>query len=509
MESFVSQNLGEIFYQNLKAIDAKTIAMINKVNNERISYRELFVASLKTARKLKDMGIKEGDVVGIVSDNRLEYFVPIFACFYLSAIVHPTSSSYLISELKFAYRNSKPKVIFTSNNNIRKIIELQSYTDYLKDIINFDDNYLDIINGDAILESIEKFSDCDRKTAAILNSSGTTGQPKAVVITQGNLKFTMNHLKYPFISYSSDTVVIGLMPFYHFLGLLQTITIFNYRAKIVLLPKFEPVPFCEIIEEYKLSFLLIVPSIGDFLAKHPIVDKYNLKSVKDIICAGAALGYEIQTILEKKFNCAVRQVYGMTEVSGIAIACVLGKKCKPGSIGTPLSDVEIAVIDSQTKNTLGANEPGEICVKGDLVMKEYLGNAEATRATIDERGFLHTGDIGYFDEEGYFFIIDRLKDLIKYKSFQVSPVELEDVLRSHNVIVDAGVVGVPDQRAGELPMAFVVKVKNSKLSEQNVIDYVAERISVQKHLHGGVRFIDKLPKSSTGKLLRKQLREMI
>ncbi|XP_017783098.1 PREDICTED: luciferin 4-monooxygenase-like isoform X2 [Nicrophorus vespilloides] len=490
MESIVDQNLGEIFYENFKAIgDTEMIALINKVNNKKISYRELFVASLKTARKLKDLGIKEGDFVGIMSDNRLEYIVPILACFYLRVIIHPTNSSYHLTELKHAYSNSKPKIIFTSNDKIGKVVELQNETDYIKKIINFDDNYLDIIEGGAILESIEKSSDCDRKTTAILTSSGTTGHPKSVALTQGNFKFAMSNFKYPIFSYSSETIIIGMLPFYHIFGLLQIISILYYRVKMVILPKFQPVLFCEIVEEYKVPILSIVPSIADFLAKHPIVDKYNFKSVNDIVCSGGALGYEIQTILEKKFNCAVRQYYGMTETTGLIMACILGKKCKPGSIG--------------------ANKPGEICVKGDLVMKEYLGNPEATRATIDERGFLHTGDIGYFVEEGDFFIVDRLKDLIKYKSFQVSPAELEDVLKSHNEITDAGVIGVPDERAGELPMAFVVKVKNSKISEQNIIDYVAERISVQKHLHGGVRFVDDLPKNSTGKLLRKQLREML
>ncbi|XP_017783099.1 PREDICTED: 4-coumarate--CoA ligase 1-like [Nicrophorus vespilloides] len=484
------------------------IAMIDKINNERISYRELFVASLKTARKLKDLGIKEGDVIGIVSDNRLEYFVPVLACFYLRAIIHPTNSSYHISELKQAYSNSKPKIIFTSNDKMEKVAQLQNETDYIKEIINFDNNYLDIVKGGAILESIEKSSDCDKKTAAIVSSSGTTGHPKSVVLTQGNLKFIMRNSKYLILSYSSESTGIGILPFYHIFGLMQTMTILNCRAKTVILSKFEPVSFCEIIEKYNVHLLLIVPTIADFLAKHPIVDKYNFKSVNDIVCAGAALGYEIQTILEKKFNCAVRQVYGMTE-TGVATVCVLGKKCKLGSCGTPVPGVEIEVIDAQTKNTLGPNEPGEICVKSVQVMKEYLGNPEATRATIDERGFLHTGDIGYFDEDGDFFIVDRLKDLIKYKSFQVPPAELEDVLKSHSEITDAGVIGVPDERAGELPMAFVVKVKNSKLSEQNVIDYVAERISVHKQLHGGVRFVDDLPKNSTGKLLRKKLREML
>ncbi|XP_017783095.1 PREDICTED: 4-coumarate--CoA ligase 1-like isoform X2 [Nicrophorus vespilloides] len=509
MESIVEQNLGEIFYENLKAIgDTEMIAMINKDNNEKISYRELFVASLKTACKLKDLGIKEGDVVGIVSDNRLEYIVPVLACFYLRAIIHPTNSSYHLTELKHAYSKSKPKIIFTSNDEIGNVVQLQNETDYIKEIINFDDNYLDIVEWGAILESIEKSSDCDKKTAAIVSSSGTTGHPKSVVLTQGNLKFTMSNFKYLILSYSSESTGIGILPFYHMFGLMQTITILNCRAKIVILSKFEPVSFCEIIEKYNVHLLLIVPTIADFLAKHPIVDKYNFKSVNDIVCAGAALGYEIQTILEKKFNCAVRQGYGMTE-TGVATVCVLGKKCKLGSCGTPVPGVEIEVIDAQTKNTLGPNEPGEICVKSVQVMKEYLGNPEATRATIDERGFLHTGDIGYFDEDGDFFIVDRLKDLIKYKSFQVSPAELEDVLKSHNEITDAGVIGVPDGRAGELPMAFVVKVKNCKLSEQNVIDYVAERISVHKQLHGGVRFVDDLPKNSTGKLLRKKLREML
>ena len=209
-------------------------------------------------------------------------------------------------------------------------------------------------------------------------------------------------------------------------------------------------------------------------------------------------------------NLAITQGYGMSETTLGVMTQVYDIKQKeinnkPGSVGAILKGVYAKVID-ENGAALGPNQRGELCFKGPMVMKGYIGNEQATEEAIKD-GWLHTGDVGYYDEDKQFFIVDRIKELIKYKAFQSAPAEIEAILLSHPKIKDAGVIGIPDEECGELPLAYVVKQPNVKLTEKEVIDFVAELLSKPKHLHGGVRFIEEIPKNASGKILRKDLRE--
>jgi 4-coumarate--CoA ligase len=180
---------------------------------------------------------------------------------------------------------------------------------------------------------------------------------------------------------------------------------------------------------------------------------------------------------------------------------------KPGSIGEAVKGIYVKVIDENGKS-LGPNKPGELCFKGSRIMKGYIGNEEASKEAIDENGWLHSGDVGYYDEDKQFYIVDRLKELIKYKAFQVPPAEIEGILLSHPSIKDAGVIGIPDERSGELPFAYVVKQPGASITEQEVIDFVASNTSKAKWIRGGVKFIAAIPKNPSGKILRREMREM-
>lgn len=226
-----------------------------------------------------------------------------------------------------------------------------------------------------------------------------------------------------------------------------------------------------------------------------------------MICAGATLTKDVlekfRGIFKHKVN--IRQGYGMTETTfGILSTSIM---LKPGSVGEIVFTAYAKVIDENGKS-LGPNENGEICFKGDRIMNGYVNNPEATKQIVDKDGWLHSGDIGYYDEDKQFYIIDRIKELIKYKAFQVAPAEIEDLILTNDKVKDCAVIGIPDELAGELPFAFVVKQPGIDLTEKEVVDFVAENASKAKWLRGGVRFVDELPKNATGKVVKRDLRDL-
>lgn len=202
-------------------------------------------------------------------------------------------------------------------------------------------------------------------------------------------------------------------------------------------------------------------------------------------------------------------MYGLTECAGAVTGYPKGLDPRPGCCGQLLPNTEAKVWDPDTNRNLGPDQPGELCFKGPMTMKGYVKDPENTKNAFDEEGFLHTGDIGYYDEEGFFYIIDRSKDLIKYKGFQVPPIELETILLSHPAVKEAAVVGKPDERAGEIPVGFIVRHSGSEVTEQELLDLVSENVSVQKRLYGGIQFVAELPKNSTGKIMKKTLRDLL
>lgn len=278
------------------------------------------------------------------------------------------------------------------------------------------------------------------------------------------------------------TVLLGRMcilmviPCFHAYGLLTTIGTSICGATIVLLPKFEEHLFLRTIQTYKTNMAFLVPPLLVFLAKSPLIDQYDLSSLVAIGCGAAALSKELSETVKSRLGIlAIRQGYGMSEMT-LGVLAQSIEHDKPGGVGTLRAGVWGKVIDPDTGRTLGPNQPGEMCFKGSIIMRGYRGNETATKQTIDPDGWLHTGDVGYYDEDREWFIVDRLKELIKYKGFQVPPAEIEAILLTHPDVFDAAVIGVPDERAGELPFAFVVRKPNTHLTEKDVIEFVASEL---------------------------------
>jgi acyl-CoA synthetase (AMP-forming)/AMP-acid ligase II len=300
-------------------------------------------------------------------------------------------------------------------------------------------------------------------------------------------------------------VIPANLPLFHAFGVLTTLTAcLATGATNVILPRFELSSFLQLIQDYRVTRTFAAPPILVQLAKNPIVDDYDLSSLKFITSGAAPLSAELEAQVRDRIGSTIKQGYGMTELAPSHLGPNDIPSRKQGSVGVCLPNIEAMIIDLETRLPLGPGQNGEIWLRGPLAMKGYLNDPMATAATKDDDGWIHTGDIGYADEEGYFYVIDRVKELIKYKAYQVAPAELEAVLLAHPAVADVAVVRSPDEDAGEVPKAFIVLKAPS--TEEELMEYVAERVAPFKKVRR-VEFIDAIPKSATGKLLRRVLVE--
>lgn len=518
-------SFAHVVMKNLQKAGEK-ILIVSGITSDELSARELLEKAIAVAKILKANGIKSGDVISLVSENRFEFAYVLFGTILSNCTMATINLTYSEREMIHAMGLSKPKFVFVSPFAAEKVVNVAKTLKFIQKVVLFQDEeenpfgsqvtlFDDFIRAGLNDKSPFVPSTVADKTNAvslILCSSGTTGLPKGVQLSQSNMivvaRFCQNTLVKLGFSEGEDVIVLGLLPWFHAFGCTVLIgSISTACARTVLLPKFEEGLFLSTIENYKCNLLLMVPPLMVFLAKHPLVDSFDLDSVRTIICGAAPLSADVQKAVEKRLGIpalTIRQGYGMSELS---LATLLQKRLlTAGSVGD-LNEGSMAKVIDENGKTLGPNQRGELCFKGNQRMIGYIGNDKATADTIDSDGWLHTGDVGYYDEDKQFYIVDRIKELIKWKGFQVPPAEIEGVLLTHPKIKDAAVIGIPDEMAGELPLAFVVKADDS-LTEDEVINFVAKTASPAKKLHGGVKFIDEIPKNLSGKILRRELREL-
>jgi acyl-CoA synthetase (AMP-forming)/AMP-acid ligase II len=302
-----------------------------------------------------------------------------------------------------------------------------------------------------------------------------------------------------------EDTLLCVLPLFHIYGLVVILNLGLFAgATIVLQRRFELASTLKAIEDYGVTFAHLVPPVMLAIASDPTVPEYDFSRLRAVMSAAAPLSGELAELCSKRLGCVVKQGYGMTETSPAAtMERPIAELIKPGSVGQPVPNTELMIVDLENSTPLGPRQTGEVLIRGPQVMHGYLNKPEATASTITEDGWLRSGDIGYVDEDGYLFIVDRAKELIKYKGFQVAPAELESLLLAHPAVADVAVVPIPDVEAGELPKAFVVS--RFPVSEIELIDYVAERVTPYKRVRA-VEFIDQIPKSPSGKILRRVLR---
>jgi acyl-CoA synthetase (AMP-forming)/AMP-acid ligase II len=344
--------------------------------------------------------------------------------------------------------------------------------------------------------------------ALILYSSGTTGLPKGVMLTHHNLKAAALQLLSGDLA-RQDDVLVAVSPFFHVVGLHGILNLgLVAGATTVIVQRFDLRRFLEAVQTYRISSAFLTPPVVNELAKNPLVSEYDLGSLRTMLCAAAPLGPEAEAAAAKRLGCIVRQGYGMTEATGPISTNLVGPgdTVRRGSVGQLAPSTEAKIVDLADGRELGANENGEILVRGPQVMRGYLNNPEATAVTLEPDGWLHTGDVGYADAEDYLWIVDRVKEIIKYKAYQVAPAELEAVLGSHPSVQDVAVVPSPEPESGEVPKAFVVLKAGANTSADDLMSYVAERVAPYKKVRM-VEFVEAIPKSPTGKILRRVLVE--
>jgi acyl-CoA synthetase (AMP-forming)/AMP-acid ligase II len=483
-------------------------ALIEGPTGRTISYAQLADLIGIAAYNLAQRGLKRGDVFGILSPNCPEYAIAFHAVATLGGIVTPINPLYTKHEIAHQLKDCSARFLVTVPTCVEKASEAAAEAGVEELFVfgsapgatSFDPLLVD--NGRAEQVEIDPLEDL----IALPYSSGTTGLPKGVMLTHHNLVANVRQMEGLCYFFETDTLIC-VLPLFHIYGLVVVLNMGLYNGvTIVLMPRFDLESFLQAIQDYEVSLAHLVPPIILSLSKNPIVDNYKFPKLHTLFSGAAPLGEELTRACMDRLGVNVRQGYGMTETSPVTHSSPAPPMVsKFGSVGVPAPNTECKIVDLETGEPLGAGQRGEVCVRGPQVMKGYLNRPDATAQTIDSEGWLHTGDIGYFDEDGHFFIVDRAKELIKYKGLQVAPAEIEAVLLSHPCVADAAVIPYPDDEAGEVPKGIVVL--RNPVDPDEILQFVAERVAPHKRIRH-LEFVDKIPKSPSGKILRRVLVEM-
>src|SRR5882672_3759376 len=498
-------------FQNAGARPDKA-ALIDGPSGRAITYSQLTDSIARVAASLAKRGFKKGEVFGILSPNVPEYAIAFHGVASLGGITSPVNPLYTEHEIAHQLKDAGARFLVTVPQCLEKATAAAREAG-IEELFIFEKagcgtgevngatpfSLLLDSDGDFPAVSINPREDL----VALPYSSGTTGLPKGVMLTHYNLVANMcqmDGLQY----FTDNDTLICVLPLFHIYGLVVVLNMgLHQGATIVTVPRFELEPFLQTIQDYGVTLTHLVPPILLALSKNPVVDNYNLSKLRTIFCGAAPLDEHLTRACMQRLDCDVRQGYGMTETSPVTHSSPPDPaQVRHGSVGLPAPNTECRIVNLDTGEPLGPNKEGEVCVRGPQIMKGYLNRPEATAATIDAEGWLHTGDIGYADEAGHFYIVDRAKELIKYKGFQVPPAELEALLLTHDCVADAAVIPCQDDEAGEVPKAFVVLKED--VSAQQLMNFVAERVAPHKKIRK-LEFIDKIPKSPSGKILRRLL----
>ncbi|KAJ1441444.1 AMP-dependent synthetase/ligase [Sesbania bispinosa] len=494
---------------------ADKVAFVDAVTGKGITYNEVVRDTQRFSKALRSLGLRKGQVVIVVLPNVVEYAIVALGIMAAGGVFSGANPASHVSEIKKQAESADAKLIVTNSTNYEKVKGLE-----LPIIVLGDELVGDAMNWNKLLEAADKAGDDVMKEPIQQNdlcampfSSGTTGMSKGVMLTHRNLVANLCSTLFGVgPEMIGQVTTLGLIPFFHIYGITGICcATLRSKGKVVVMGRFELKTFLNALITHEVTFAPIVPPIILGLVKNPIVDEFDLTKLKlqAIMTAAAPLAPELLVAFEHKFpGVVVQEAYGLTEHSCITLTHAQNGLRNPhkNSVGFILPNLEVKFVDPDTGRSLPRNTPGELCVRSQCVMQGYYKQVDETAQTIDKNGWLHTGDIGFIDDEENVFIVDRIKELIKYKGFQVAPAELEAILLSHSSVEDAAVVSLPDEEAGEIPAASVVLCPGARECEEDIMNYVASNAAHYKKVRV-VHFVEAIPKSPSGKIMRRLIKE--
>ncbi len=469
------------------------------------TFAELDSAIRSMAGGLSARGFGIGDVLGIMAPNVPEYAVVFHAVGVVGATITTINPTYGANEVRFQLQDSGASLLLTIPMFLDVALAAIEGTSVSEVIVVGEApgaTSMASLMGDPI-DQVEV--DVHEHVMVLPYSSGTTGLPKGVMLTHRNLVANVCQMEHV-LRYDENDVGLAALPFFHIYGMQVLMNgLLANGVTVVTMPRFGLDAALTLVESWRITRFFAVPPMVLALAKSPLVENYDLSSLKQVFSGAAPLGADLAEEAANRVGCEIVQGYGMTELSPVTHATAEGNY-RPGTSGTAVSNTECRIVDPETGEDQDVGGRGELWVRGPMVMKGYLNNPEATAETIDADGWLHTGDVAVLDEAGHYSIVDRIKELIKYKGFQVPPAELEAVVITHPAIIDVAVIGVEDVEAGEIPKAFVVCAPTATVTLEEVQALVGEHLVSYKQIRL-LEVIDAVPKSASGKILRRELRE--
>jgi len=468
------------------------------------TFSELSAAIHSLAGGLRARGFGKGTTLAVMAPNIPEYAVVFHGAAVAGGTVTTINPTYGADEVRFQLQDAGASMIITVPMFHDTAMAATEGTD-VTEVVVIGGGEGTITLDDLMGDPIEQVPVDVRDDVMVLPySSGTTGLPKGVMLTHYNLVANVCQMQHALV-YEGDEIGLAALPFFHIYGMQVLMNgLLANGVSVITMPRFDMAQALQLVQKYKVTRFFAVPPMVLGLARSPLVDEYDISSLREVFSGAAPLGADLAAEAAARIHCPVVQGYGMTELSPVTHATPPGDY-RGGTSGVTISNTEIRIVDPETGADLPVGDPGELWVRGPQVMKGYLNNPQATAETIDPEGWLHTGDVAIIDDHDHVSIVDRIKELIKFKGFQVPPAELEALVVTHPAVADVAVIGIPDEEAGEIPKAFVVATEGQTPTLESIQELVAEHLVSYKQVRA-LEIVESIPKSASGKILRRELR---
>jgi acyl-CoA synthetase (AMP-forming)/AMP-acid ligase II len=481
-------------------------ALVDGITGQTISYAQLAQMVERMAAGFAEIGVQPGDVVALHSPNTVLYPVVFYAASRAGATVTTLSALTTAKDMAGQLDDSQATLVITVGPLLPVAVEAAGGRPvWTCDTVEGHRSVQELLASTGPVPDVPV--DAAEDVAVLPYSSGTTSLPKGVMLTHASIGVNLRQIDALHTMGPEDRIV-AVLPFFHIYGMTVLMNVaLRKGATVVVLPRFDLAQFIDVLEQHRITRAYVAPPVVLAMAKHPAFEGRDFSALDFVLSAAAPLDGELAAAAARRLGVEIGQAYGMTELSPGThlVPDGLGSQAPSASIGKLFPSTEARLVSTETGEDVGFGQEGEIWIRGPQRMKGYFGRQEETDTLIDADGWLHTGDIGTVDENGWWHVVDRVKELIKYKGYQVAPAELEAVLLTSPDVADVAVIGVYDEKGDEVPKAFVVRAPGSSATEEEVLGFAAERTAPYKRVRR-VEFIDAVPKSASGKILRRELR---